>query len=106
MSESDSFRASRTLSESHKYQIQVLRSLCAEEQQKRLNAARQYELSEIAVMSGLDDEKEVQRYLLILEGQKLVSPFPEGDFTSRRWQITTAGLKAMKRINRSVQVTN
>ena len=60
------------------------------------------EISEIAEKSGLSDEREVQRYLLILEGQKLVSPFPEGDFTSSRWYITTEGIRAIRTITGSV----
>ena len=63
---------------------------------------RQYQLNEIAQSSGLNDEKEVQRYLFILEGQKLVAPHPEGDFTSKTWHITSDGIKALKVIQKSM----
>ena len=97
---SSSFRASRTLSESHKRQIEVLRILSGAIAQPP--QPRQYEISEIAQLTNMEDEREVQRYLLILEGQKLVTPYPRGDFTSTRWQITRRGVKAMRTIVRSV----
>ena len=59
---------------------------------------KQLLLSEILERSGIDDEKEVQRYLYILEGQKLVTPMPEGDFTSKNWQITRDGVRILKLI--------
>ena len=55
-------------------------------------------------MSGIRDEKETQRFLFILEGQKLVSPFPEGDFTSKIWQITSHGVQTLRQI--STNMTN
>jgi hypothetical protein len=60
---------------------------------------RPFQINEIADLSGLKDERETQRYLFILEGQKLVSPFPAGDFTSRSWHITKHGLKTLKSIS-------
>lgn len=60
------------------------------------------EIAEIAEVSGLNDEKEAQRYLYILEGHKLVSPFPPGDFTSKCWQITDEGIKTFKMISSSI----
>lgn len=83
------------ISDSHLQQIEVLRSMSGS------GESRQFEISEIAEMTGLKDEKEVQRVLYILEGQKLVAPFPAGDFTSKRWHITSDGLKALKVITRS-----
>ena len=62
----------------------------------------QYHINEISELSGVNDEKEVQRYLFILEGQKLVAPYPAGDFTSRTWHITKRGMKAMKTITSTV----
>ena len=56
------------------------------------------QIEEISELSGLKDEKETQRFLFILEGQKLVSPFPVGDFTSKTWQITTQGIQTLKHI--------
>lgn len=60
---------------------------------------RPFQINEIADMSGLKDERETQRYLFILEGQKLVAPFPAGDFTSKSWHITKHGLKTLKTIS-------
>lgn len=54
-------------------------------------------INEIIERSGLD-ERDVQRSLYILEGQKLVCPLPEGDFTSKHWQLTTDGTKILKLI--------
>ncbi len=88
----------RTISDSHRNQIQVLKILSKE----GITEAKQYEIAEIAELTGLRDEKEVQRYLLILEGQKLVAPFPEGDFTSNRWRITKEGIRAMRSIPKSL----
>jgi hypothetical protein len=84
--------------DTYRQQIQVLRILS-----NHLAASlspRPYNITEIAELTGLKDEKEVQRYLYILEGQKLVSPFPEGDFTSKSWQITKIGIQAVKEIAR------
>ena len=99
MAEGESSNGAKGLSESHRNQIQVLRLLSGTNGRQ---SSQQYEITDIARMSGVKDEKEVQRYLLILEGQKLVSPFPEGDFTSRRWQITSQGMQAMKKIARTI----
>ncbi|MCB0319410.1 MAG: hypothetical protein KDD60_00710 [Bdellovibrionales bacterium] len=57
------------------------------------------QIEEICDESRLNDEKEVQRILFILEGQKLVAPHPEGDFTSRIWHITSKGRQALKNID-------
>ena len=64
---------------------------------------RRLQINEIAELSGLRDEKETQRFLFILEGQKLVSPFPVGDFTSKVWQITTQGIQTLKHISNSTR---
>lgn len=91
----------RTLSESHVNQINVLRALYQTQIEAIDGNTRHYHIHEIAQMSGLRDEKETQRYLFILEGQKLVSPSPEGDFTSRVWHITRQGMKAVKVITKT-----
>ena len=62
---------------------------------------REFHINEIATQSGLNDERETQRCLYILEGQKLVTPLPPGDFTSKTWQITKDGLRALNTISRS-----
>lgn len=88
----------KRLSESHLNQINVLKVLSCDTS----DGPRHYHLHEIAEMSGLRDEKETQRYLFILEGQKLVAPCPKGDFTSRVWHITDEGIGAMRSISESV----
>ncbi|MEZ4754748.1 MAG: hypothetical protein R3A13_10655 [Bdellovibrionota bacterium] len=96
-SENDS---SKALSDSHKNQLAVLKTLSSRIE-TTADKPKQYEIHEIAQISGLKDEKEVQRYLYILEGQKLVSPHPEGDFTSKYWQITKDGLSVIDSSNRA-----
>ncbi|NBW39697.1 hypothetical protein EBR25_01705, partial [bacterium] len=59
------------------------------------------QIEEILEITRLEDEKEIQRILFILEGQKLVTPYPEGDFTSRIWKITAEGKKALRSIERA-----
>ena len=89
----------RKLSSSHLNQITVLKAMCTSEISSP--EPRQYQINEISTLSGLNDEKEVQRYLFILEGQKLVTPQPEGDFTSKIWRITPDGSRALRTIARS-----
>lgn len=90
----------KKISETYVHQINVLRTLTCN---TIVNAEpKQYQLTEIAELSGLKDERETQRYLFILEGQKLVSPFPAGDFTSKTWHITKHGVKTLKSITKSV----
>jgi DNA-binding MarR family transcriptional regulator len=87
----------KRLSPSSMSQIQILNALAnntaggATEQSK-------LEINQIAERSGLD-EKETQRFLFILEGQKLVTPLPEGDFTSKIWQITSQGVQTLRQIS-------
>lgn len=79
-------------------QIQILNALAPGGGQAQTEP-RRLQINEIAQLSGLADEKETQRFLFILEGQKLVSPFPEGDFTSKTWQITSQGMQTLKQIS-------
>lgn len=88
----------RNAADAHVHQINVLKVMSSGAVE--CGEARQFQLNEISSRCGLKDEKETQRYLFILEGQKLVTPLPEGDFTSRTWQITNTGLKAMKMIQK------
>lgn len=88
----------RNLSDNHIKQISILQALSKEPATTTANP-RQYHFNEIARHSGLSDEKELQRCLFILEGQKLVEPYPAGDFTSKTWHITRRGLKAIKSIS-------
>jgi hypothetical protein len=86
----------KVISESYAHQINVLKTLSADG-----TCPPPRQLSEIAERSGLKDEKEVLRYLYILEGQKLVSPQPEGDFTSKTWCITKDGVRALGLVSQS-----
>lgn len=86
--------------EMYRNQIAVLRSLYSREPAS-LREPRVLQIEEIAQRSGLKDERETQRYLFILEGQKLVTPHPSGDFTSKNWQITDNGISALRTIERS-----
>jgi hypothetical protein len=88
----------KRLSPSSVSQIQILSAL-APGQTFTAVEPRRLQIGEIAELSGLRDEKETQRFLFILEGQKLVSPFPEGDFTSKTWQITNQGVQTLKQIS-------
>ncbi|RIL09566.1 MAG: hypothetical protein DCC75_06220 [Proteobacteria bacterium] len=77
-------------------QVNVLRALCQEG--TLVGQGKQLDITQIANVTGLGDEKEVLRLLYILEGHKLVSPFPAGDFTSKIWQVTDDGLKVYRNI--------
>jgi hypothetical protein len=92
----------RKLNDSHLNQITVLRSMgYGPTGDASSEAPSHLQIEEIVEITGLDDEKEVQRILFILEGQKLVTPYPEGDFTSRIWKITSEGKKALRSIERA-----
>jgi len=84
----------KRLSPSSMSQIHILNALSPSGAEPR-----RLQIDEIATLSGIRDEKETQRFLFILEGQKLVSPFPEGDFTSKIWQITSQGAQTLKQIS-------
>ncbi len=91
----------KRLSPSSVSQIQILSAL-APEGVPVATEPRRLQINEIAELSGLRDEKETQRFLFILEGQKLVSPFPEGDFTSKTWQITNQGVQTLRQISTAI----
>ena len=97
MSNSATDKSKKKIPESFMHQIAVLRALL----KGQANGAQSMDIDLIADASGLSDDKETLRYLYILEGQKLVSPFPGGDFTSRNWQITPEGARALKTAERS-----
>ena len=94
----------RKLTESHLNQITVLRSMANVKAGENQNTTVTHlQIEEIVEVTGLEDEKEIQRILFILEGQKLVAPYPEGDFTSRIWRITIEGKKALRSIDRAFE---
>jgi hypothetical protein len=97
--ESASGSKKKRLSPSSVSQIQILHALASSPESSE---PRRLEITEIAQRSGLVDEKETQRFLFILEGQKLVTPFPEGDFTSKFWQITTQGVQTLRQISSAI----
>jgi len=86
------------LSDSYVNQINILKALYR--QTEPPDSPRQFDISTIAELSGVNDEKEIQRYLYILEGHKLVAPHPPGDFTSKFWHITEDGMRAVRVIER------
>lgn len=90
----------KVLSESHACQIRVLRALSSQGAAE----TKLYQMEEICDLSGMRDEKEVLRYLYILEGQSLVSPHPAGDFTSKTWKVTAEGVRTWKTISKSFSV--
>jgi hypothetical protein len=83
------------VSDAFVHQINILKALSI--QKNTSSEPRAVQIEEISELSGVCDDKEIQRYLFILEGQKLVSPLPEGDFTSKMWIITRDGLRVVKR---------
>lgn len=89
----------KVLSDSYVQQINILKVMARESITTR--SGRECHINEIASQSGMLDERETQRCLYILEGQKLVTPLPPGDFTSKTWQITKDGLRALNMISRS-----
>lgn len=58
-----------------------------------------YTVKEIASGSRLSDPEEVLRTLYIMEGQRMVSPYPEGDFTASHWNLTSYGIDIAEKIN-------
>ncbi len=97
--ESTASSRKKRLTPSSMSQIQILNALAPNS--PATPESRRLQITEIAQISGLVDEKETQRFLFILEGQKLVSPFPEGDFTSKVWQITNQGVQTLRHISSS-----
>lgn len=60
--------------------------------------AGQYQVHEICLAVDRD-EHDIMRALYILEGHKLVTPFPVGDFTSKIWHLTEEGSKICKKLS-------
>jgi len=83
----------RVVDSVQKNQIAVLRTMSTSARIQE--SPKKYQLHELTSLSGMDDEKETQRILYILEGQKYVTPSPPGDFTSKIWHITQDGMKAV-----------
>lgn len=94
----------RNLSPAYLSQIHILRSLCVCSSSGGTSKPRLLEIGEIAELSGLVDEKEALRYLYILEGNKLVTPYPSGDFTSKTWHATAEGVRLWKTISQELEM--
>ena len=60
------------ISDAFVHQINILKALSV--QRSTSSEVRAVQIEEISELSGVCDDKEIQRYLFILEGQKLVSP--------------------------------
>lgn len=98
-----------TYQNSLKYQVAVLKALSSTASYSPAKSAtkkptvitKPLKINEIAELSGIKDEKETTRYLFILEGQRMVSPHPEGDLTSRNWNITTVGLRTVEQLSKA-----
>jgi hypothetical protein len=65
--------------------------------QAAMNEAMPLDIRVVCERLGGKDEREVQRSLYILEGQKFVTPIPEGNFTSRIWCATKEGIRFARR---------
>lgn len=100
MSSDSNSNKKKQLSQTSVSQIQILSAMA--EGCPAKGEPKRYQIMEIAEMSGLKEEKDTLRYLYILEGQKLVAPYPPGDFTARVWNITQQGLEALKHISKSM----
>jgi hypothetical protein len=93
----------RKLNDTARFQIAMLEALsstCSKHmlQGRSDSAFTPVEINELISLTGSShDEKEIQRFLYVLEGQKLVCPVPEGDLTSRHWRLTSEGLDTLKR---------
>lgn len=100
-----------TYQNSLRYQVAVLKALSSKAvytpakspTKKPTIVTKALKINEIAELSGIKDEKETTRYLFILEGQRMVSPQPEGDLTSRNWNITAIGLKTVEHLSKVQQ---
>lgn len=79
-------------------EIAVLKSLFY---RKRVDHEPLIEIADLAHVTGIRNNEEVQRALYILEGKSLVSPEPAGDLTSSQWQITDVGQRAVDVIDDS-----
>lgn len=77
-------------------ELVVLKCLSEKFEIEQSDSTPLIEITDIASGTGIRDSDEVLRTLYTLEGKQLVEPFPVGDFTSNRWQITQAGVKALQ----------
>ncbi len=83
-----------------KLEVGVIRCL-AEKKLKAMNT-NLTDLSELAQFTQVRDQDEILRALYTLEGKGLVSPDPEGDFTSSKWKLTDAGFGTLEVIEQSL----
>ena len=57
----------------------------------------QFSVNDLATDTQKDGD-EVLRSLYVLEGQKLVAPYPAGDFTSNNWCLTDVGADIAEKV--------
>ena len=84
-----------------KNQFDVLRFLyskSSKEKEKIIDITTQFSIDEITEATPIGDDREVLRALYSLEGQKLVTPYPPGDFTSNNWCLTETGKDVAEKI--------
>lgn len=84
-----------------KNQFDVLRFLYSKssrEKEKIIDLNAQFTIDEITEATPIGDDREVLRALYSLEGQKLVTPYPPGDFTSNNWCLTETGKSVAEKI--------
>jgi predicted transcriptional regulator len=81
--------------ERYNTQVSVLQFMV---EQSPREEVKQFRITDIASQLN-KDEKDIQRSLYVLEGHKLVTPMPPGDFTSTSWCVTESGLSAVKSLN-------
>lgn len=86
----------------HFSQLEVGVLRCLVDKNNRPNSTNLTELSEIIASTGMRDQDEILRALYTLEGKGLVSPDPEGDFTSTKWKATENGVGTLSVIDVSL----
>ncbi|RME57286.1 MAG: hypothetical protein D6780_08705 [Candidatus Dadabacteria bacterium] len=84
----------KKIDKSHLNQLKVLKAMFIASAPDFENSP--VDISHIASLSGVNDEDDVQRCLFILEGQRLVCPYPKGNFTSKQWLLTKEGVKVVQ----------
>lgn len=82
-----------------KLEVEVARCLADKKARTGTNIT---ELIEITHFCSIRDQDEILRALYTLEGKGLVSPDPEGDFTSTKWKMTEVGFGTLEVIENSI----
>ena len=72
------------------------------DQQSCAPTEAQYTVADMVEGTDIGTADEVLRALYIMEGQKMVTPFPIGDFTSSHWCLTDGGADIASKLIRGV----